>query len=150
MTVQEFLAEKKVPFEVLEHEETFDAQHMAHAIHVSGHHVAKTVLLRAGEDYVVAVLPASLNLDLDKAAELVGVDNVELATEVEISEKCPDCEMGALPPFGSQYQMKTIFDESMTSDEEIVFEGTNHHESIRMNLGDFQKLEQPIVGSFSA
>ena len=152
MNIQEYLARKNIPFEVLEHSDTHDAQHMAHAVHVSGHHVAKTVLLRAGLDerYVVAVLPAPHTVDLDKAAEVLSVNEVELATEEEITERCPDCEVGALPPFGSKYNLKTIFDESLTSTEEIVFEGTTHHESIRMNTDDYQALETPIIGRFSA
>ena len=152
MNIQEFLARKNIPFELLGHRDTHDAQHMAQAIHVSGHHVAKTVLLRADVDarYVVAVLPATHRVDLDKAAETLSVDDVALATEAEIAERCPDCEVGALPPFGSQYNLPTIFDQSLAADEEIVFEGTNHHESIRMKLSDYKELENPVVGSFSA
>ena len=71
MNIQEFLARKNIQFELLEHGDTYDAQHMAQAIHVSGHHVAKTVLLRANVDgqYVIAVLPATHAVDFDKAAE---------------------------------------------------------------------------------
>ena len=152
MKIQEFLAGKKIPFELLEHRDTYDAQHMAQAIHVSGHHVAKTVLLRAGEEdeYVVAIVPATHSVDFEKAAKTLSVSYVALATEAEIAERCADCEVGALPPFGSHYNMKTIFDESLNSDDEIVFEGSNHHESIRMKLDDYKSLEQPVIGSFSA
>ena len=72
-----------------------------------------------------------------------------MATEKEVTERCPDCEAGALPPFGSQYNMTTIFDESLADDEEIVFEGTTHHESIRMRLEDFKAVEHPLMGVFS-
>ena len=152
MNIQELLARKNIPFELLEHTDTFDTQHMAQAIHVSGHHVAKTVLLRGGVDnrYVIAVLPATRTVDFDKAAETLSGAEVVLATEAEIAERFPDCEVGALPPFGSRYNMTTIFDQSLTSDEEIVFEGTSHHESIRMKLDDFKALEHPVIGSFSA
>ena len=152
MNIQEFLATKNVPFELIEHRDTFDAQHMAQAIHVSGHHVAKTVLLSAdgGAKYVVAVLPATHRVDLEKAAETLAVGNVALATESELANCCPDCEVGALPPFGSQYNLSTVFDQSLDGDDKIVFEGTNHHESIRMNLNDYKELEKPVVGAFSA
>lgn len=108
MIVSEYLKEKRVPFELIPHRETFDAQRMAQVLHVSGHEVAKTVLLKAdrGFVYVVAVLPANRNIDLDRASQMLGGGKLELATESEISQHCPDCEVGALPPFGSQYDMK--------------------------------------------
>ena len=74
---------------------------------------------------------------------------VELATEIEIAEHCTDCEMGALPPFGWKYGMETLVDESLTKDEEIVFEGNTHRESVRMKYADFYRLAAPLVGSFS-
>jgi Ala-tRNA(Pro) deacylase len=151
MKVQDYLRESHVAFEVLEHEPTYDAQHMAHAVHVHGRDVAKTVLLRAdhGYRYVVAVLPATHRLDLEKVGALLGGAKAELATEMEIGEHCPDCEFGALPPFGDKWGMKTIVDESLTKDEEIVFEGNTHQESIRMKYADFRRLAEPVVGSFA-
>jgi Ala-tRNA(Pro) deacylase len=151
MKVQEYLRERDVPFEVMEHEPTYDAQHMAHAVHVHGQEVAKTVLLRAnhGYSYVVAVLPATHRINLRKVSKMLGDAEIELATEIEISEHCPDCEFGALPPFGWKYGMKTIVDESLTKDEEIVFEGNTHAEAIRMKYSDFYRLAEPLVGSFA-
>ncbi len=151
MNVQEFLTQRKIPFEILPHRETYDAQRMAQAVHVSGHHVAKTVLLRVGQpsEYVVAVLPASHNIDFVRARQAFDNNDVELATETEISEHCPDCEIGALPPFGSQFDMKTVVDESLCADEEIVFEGHSHSEAIRMKYADFSRLERPEVISLS-
>ena len=151
MNIQQYLQQEDVPFEVLEHEPTYDAQHMAQAVHVSGYEVAKTVLLRAnhGYKYVVAVLPAPHRIDFKKASEILGGAELELATEIEIAEHCPDCEIGALPPFGWKYGMKTIVDESLTQDEEIVFEGNSHHEAIRIHYADFHRLAEPLVGSFT-
>ncbi len=149
MNVAEFLKQKDVPFELIPHRDTYDAQRMAQSLHVPGREVAKTVLLRAnGKSYVVAVLPATKHIDLERAAEAVD-GNVELATEIEIAEHCPDCEIGALPPFGSQYGMQTIVDDDLTKDERIVFEGNTHHEAIRMTFADFQRLEEPKVASFA-
>jgi Ala-tRNA(Pro) deacylase len=149
MNIQEFLARRNVPFEVLEHRQTFDAQRMAEAVHVSGYHVGKTVMLRTdGPDhFVVAVIPASHHLDIDKAREAIGCEKVELATENEITQRCLDCEVGALPPFGSQYAMKTIIDETLANEDDIVFEGTTHTEAVKMNYDNFRKLEEPVVAS---
>jgi Ala-tRNA(Pro) deacylase len=151
MKVRDYLRDSDVAFEVFVHEPTYDAQHMAQAVHVSGYEVAKTVLLRVdhGASYAVAVLPATHRIDLEKAGELLGGASVELATEIEIAEHCPDCEIGALPPFGSKYGMRTIVDEALTHDDEIVFEGNTHRESIRMKFSDFERLADPKVGSFA-
>ena len=151
MKVREYLSDERVPFDVVYHHDTYDAQRMAETLHVPGSEVAKTVLLRAdhGYAYIVAVLPATKRIDFAKAAKVLGGSHLELATEMEIAEHCPDCELGALPPFGSEYGMKTIVDMSLIGDEEIYFEGDSHHESIRMRFEDYRRLEQPIVASFA-
>lgn len=151
MNVQEFLSDKQVRFQALPHREVYDAQRLAQELHTPGREVAKTVLLRADHAfvYVVAVLPATKTIDFDKVSAALGGSEIELATELEIKEHCPDCEIGTLPPFGSQYGMKTLVEESLTEDEEIVFEGNNHHEAIRMRYEDFQRLEEPLVARFA-
>ena len=151
MKVPQFLKERNVEFDLIPHRDTYDAQRMAATIHVSGRDVAKTVLLRANGEYtyIVAVLPANKAIDFDQASQMLGESKLKLATEVEISQHCPDCEIGALPPFGSQYGMTTMVDESLIKDEEIVFEGNTHHEAIRMKLQDFRHIEEPLVGRFA-
>ena len=151
MKVQELLQERDVSFEVTPHRATYDAQRMAQALHVHGQDVAKTVLLRAngGYRYIVAVLPATKRIDLELAGGALGGSKLELATELEIAEHCPDCEIGALPPFGSEYGMKTLVDESLCEDEEIVFEGNTHEEAIRMKFSDYRQLEQPLIVRFA-
>jgi Ala-tRNA(Pro) deacylase len=123
-------------------------------LHIPGRDVAKTVLLRAnldgGRQFVVAVLPATKQIDFDRAAQLIHGGKLQLATEVEIGEHCPDCEFGVLPPFGSRYGMKTIVDSSLAEDEEIWFEGNTHNEAVRMKFDDFQQLEKPQVGPFAS
>jgi Ala-tRNA(Pro) deacylase len=149
MNVQDYLQEQGVHYHVLSHSETYDAQRMSQALHTSGHHVAKTVLLRCPlGHYAVAVLPASDAVDVVRAADALGVDHVELATETELASICNDCAVGALPPFGSQYDMKTLVDQPLTNDEYVLFEGNNHCEAIRMKYGDFARLEKPIVAEF--
>jgi Ala-tRNA(Pro) deacylase len=151
MNTAEFLKKRHVWCEVIPHHETFSAQRLAHELHVPGREVAKTVLLRAngGYEYFVAVLPANKSLDLKRTSEVLGGASIGLAGEEEIAEHCPDCEVGALPPFGSQYDMKTLVDESLTEDEEIVFEGNTHHEAIRMKFRDFQHVEEPTIAQIA-
>ena len=148
MNVQEFLRHRDVPYEVIAHDATFDAQRMSHAVHESGHHVAKTVLLRSPEDdFIVAVLPASDSVDFVRAGKALGISHTELASESQLSQHCADCEVGALPPFGSQYNMQTVIDQRLTEDPEIVFEGNNHNETIKMKYADYARLEDPLVAS---
>jgi Ala-tRNA(Pro) deacylase len=151
MNVADFLESQQVDFSVVPHQETFDAQRMANVLHVSGNDVAKTVLVRAngGFSYLVVVLPASKQIDMSRLSHMIGDSKVELATELEIGEHCPDCEFGALPPFGSQYGMRTVVDRGLAGDKEIVFEGNNHHEAIRMRFEDFRRIESPLVGDFA-
>lgn len=150
MNVAEFLKRERIDFQLLPHRDTYDAQRMAQSLHISGRHVAKTVLLRVnhGESFVVAVLPANRAVDFELASQLLG-GRVELASEREMAEHCTDCEVGVLPPFGSQYDMRTVLDRCLTEDEEIVFEGNTHHEAYRMLCDDFCRIEKPLIGDLS-
>jgi Ala-tRNA(Pro) deacylase len=147
MNVQQFLSESHVPYQVLKHQPTGDAQHMAHALHVAGEKVAKTVLLSAnhGYRYVTAVVPATQQIDFDVASRSFGDADLRLASEAEVSVVCPDCEPGVLLPFGSQYGVKTLVDSALEKADEIVFEGNRHQESIRMKFADFCRLESPLI-----
>lgn len=151
MNIQELLTEKDVRYETIVHRNVYDAQRLAQELHTPGRQVAKTVLLRADHAYayIVAVLPATKTVDFEKVSEALGGAKIELATEIEIKDHCPDCEMGTLPPFGSQYAMKTLVEESLTTGEEIIFEGNNHHEAVRMSYADFHRVEEPIVARFA-
>jgi Ala-tRNA(Pro) deacylase len=151
MNLAEYLEEQRVQFRILPHQETFDALHLAEAVHVPGRTVAKTVLLRLDHGYrhAVAVLPSTHLVDLEAISRMVGGAHIELATELEIAQHCPDCEFGSLPPFGTMYGMETLIDESLLDAEELVFEGNTHHEAIRMSTVDFLRLENPLAGNFA-
>jgi Ala-tRNA(Pro) deacylase len=151
MNLQDYLRQQRVAFHVLSHPDTFDSLRLAEAVHVPGRMVAKTVLLRLdhGFRFAVAVLPATHLVDLDAVSQMVGGAHTELATEIEIGQRCPDCEFGSLPPFGTMYDLETLLDESLLEAEELVFEGNSHHEAIRMTSIDFLRLESPLFGSFA-
>ncbi len=151
MTMKHFLQRRHVPFETIAHPAAFDAQHLAQAVRTPGREVAKTVLLRADHNYssIVAVLPATHRIDFEALSEFLGGTSIELATEIEIAERCPDCEFGVLPPFGTHYGAKTIVDESLTRDEFITFESDSHTEAIRMKYADYYEFEHPLVAKFA-
>jgi len=149
MRLDEMLTERHVHFERLRHRPTFTANRMAQTLHVPGKEVAKSVLLRAGFGYVLAVLPATHQVDLRRVREELGEEQVELASEREVEQLFPDCEPGAHPPFGSLYNIRTLMDGSLAGDKEIVFEGQNHEEAYRMSFQDYEALEHPVKGYFA-
>jgi len=149
MNVQQFLQDRHIPFRALAHAPTYDAQHLADVMDVPGREVAKTVLLRADDGFALAVLPATRTVNMAAAAGALGAQHVELASEGECGERFADCELGALPPFGSQYGLRVMMDRSLLEDDEIVFEGNSHREALRMKLKDYQTIEQPLVAEFS-
>jgi len=149
MNVHEFLRRHKVDYELLYHTPTYDAQRLAQAVAESGYHVAKTVLLKSDADYLLALVPATHTIDLADARLLLRADYLELASEEELAKRFPDCETGAIPPFGSHYGITTLVDESLSESEEIVFEGNTHDEAIRMRFDDYFELEKPVVTHLS-
>jgi Ala-tRNA(Pro) deacylase len=148
MKIDEMLTSRHVPFEKLHHSVAYTANRVAQALHVPGREMAKSVLLRAGQGYVLAVLPATHRVDVDRVKHELGED-VEMAGESEMEVLFPDCERGAIPPFGSLYHVRTIVDESLAEDEKIVFEAQSHEEAIRMTYRDYENIEHPVKGQFA-
>jgi Ala-tRNA(Pro) deacylase len=149
MRLDDLLTSRRIPFERLHHRPAFTSRRVAQILHVPDAEVAKTVLLRTGHGYLVAVLPADRQVDLDKVRHFLADDWVEVATEAEMDRVFPDCERGAMPPFGSLYHLDTLVDESLAEDEKIVFEAQTHEEAIRMTYRDFESLEHPHKGCFA-
>jgi len=146
--IEEYLRNKGVGFEVIRHERAYTAQETAATEHVSGHLFAKTVIVHDGEKFHMLVLPASHAVDFKKAGELVG-KKVRLATEDEMTPLFSECELGAEPPFGSLYHMKTLVDNMLAGAEAIVFRAGTHEKTIKMRYADYVTLENPAVGSFA-
>jgi Ala-tRNA(Pro) deacylase len=149
MNLDEVLTQRHVPHERLHHRPTYTANRMAQVLHVPGKEVAKSVLLRSGQGYVLAVLPATHYVDLERLRAELGEERLEMASEKEMDQIFPDCERGALPPFGSFYHVPTVVDESLTGDEAIVFEGQTHEDAIRMTYRDYEALEHPVKRRFA-
>jgi Ala-tRNA(Pro) deacylase len=149
MNIKAYLNSRRVDFKVYQHDETADAQHLAQSLHVPGGNIAKTVLLRAngGFKYLLLVLPAAEQLDLSKVSKAIGGAQIHLATESEIANCCPDCELGILPPFGSRINAETLVDESLSKHADLFFQGDSHCEAIRLRYQDFCRIEHPMVVS---
>jgi len=148
--LREFLDSQKVPYEVLSHRQAFTAQEVAAAQHVSGLELAKVVLLRCGREFIMAVLPAPYLVDLDRAAAALGKPNLALATEPEFKGLFPQCEPGAMPPFGNLYDLPVYVDQTLSRDAEIVFNAGTHTQTVKMKYADFARVVRPKVASFAA
>jgi len=147
-SLKSFLDENQIPYSVLTHTTAYTAQAAAATMQISGKELAKSVVLWAGEEMILAVLPAPNHVRLEKLAAEVG-NSVRLATEQEFSSLFPDCELGAMPPFGSLYNLPTYVDESLAADEAIVFNAGTHRDAIRMRYDDFVRVAKPRVCSFT-
>jgi Ala-tRNA(Pro) deacylase len=144
----EFLNQSKVRYEVLHHPEAFTAQELAAIEHVKGKNHAKVVIVKAGEQKLMVVLPADRRVDLEKLDKVLGKRTM-LATEAEFKALFPDCAVGAMPPFGKLYGLPTYVDRSLTTDERIVFAAGTHTDAVRMNYGDYARLAQPQIGDWA-
>src|SRR5262249_40150821 len=96
------LNENNVQYEILHHSEAVTAQRIAQAEHVKGRHQAKVVMVKAGDQHLMMVLPADHHIDLEKVEKTVG-EPVSLAKENEFESLFPDSAIGAMPPFGNLY-----------------------------------------------
>ncbi len=142
------LDENQIPYAVLTHTTAYTAPGAAATMQISGKELAKSVVLWAGEEMILAVLPAPNHVRLEKLATEVG-KSVRLATEQEFSSLFPDCELGAMPPFGSLYNLPVYVGESPAADEAIVFNAGTHRDAIRMRYDDFLRVAKPQVCSFA-
>ena len=148
--LREYLDKQKAPYEVLAHRQAFTAQEVAEAQHVHGAELAKVVMLRSGPQFIMAVLPAPQRVDLDRARAAIGKPDIVLATEAEFEGLFPQCEAGAMPPFGNLYGLPVFVDQTLTRDETIVFNAGTHTQTVKMKYADFARLVQPKVCSFVA
>ena len=142
--LETLLEESGAAYEVIDHPLAFTAQEEAAASHVSGRHWAKTVAVFVDGEPALAVLPATRMLDVDKLKALVGTDRVEIAREAEFQGLYPDCDLGAMPPFGVLYGQRTFVDEGLREEELIAFHAGDHRTAIEMSYTDFERLAEPI------
>lgn len=147
--VKDFLDTNHVHYNSITHPTSYTAQGTAAYAHVSGNELAKTVMVKADAQLAMAVVPASAQLDLSAFRQLTRAKSVALAAEIEFEVKFPDCDLGAMPPFGNLYGVPVYVDERLTEDADIAFNAGTHNELVRMRYDDFERLVNPIVGRFA-
>jgi Ala-tRNA(Pro) deacylase len=148
MCVGDYLLEQRIAFERLPHPPAYSAQKRAKYLRLSGEEVAKAVLLSGPSGYLLAVLPATHQVDTKALAVQLG-GAVRLANGRDIAKVFSDCEWGVVPPFGARYGIPTLLDDAIASESRIVLETHSQFEAVRMLCRDFERVEKPRRLSFS-
>jgi Ala-tRNA(Pro) deacylase len=147
--LENYLRENQVRFEEHHHPRAVSAQEVAASEHVPGRMLAKTVMVLADREMVMLALPATYQVDLEKAAAALGVDEARLAEEEEFADSFLDCEVGAMPPFGNLYGVPVYVEKTLAEDETIVFRSGTHTETMSVSYSDFERLVEPTVAQFA-
>ena len=147
--LKSYLDENKIAYITITHSQAFTSQQIAASAHIKGKDFAKTVIIKAHGKFAMAVLPANNHVDFNLLKEITGFEDVSLGSEPEFRNMFPDCEVGAMPPFGNLYGMEVFVSPQIAEEKEILFNGGNHAELIRMDYKDFEHLVQPKVLKFS-
>jgi len=146
----EFLDKHKTQYEVISHSLAYTAQEIAASAHIPGKKLAKTVIVQIDGSTIMAVLPASYRIDFKLLKKAIGASKLELLREEEFKDLFPDCDIGAMPPFGNLYDMQVLVAESLAEEEEIAFNAGSHSELIKMAYKDYEELVKPKVMKFSS
>ena len=147
--LKQFLDESQVKYVSITHSKAYTAQEVAASAHVSGRAMAKVVIVELDGEMAMAVLPANKKVVLQDLRDITGSEQVQFASETNFQSRFPDCEIGAMPPFGNLYDMEVFVAESLAENEEIAFNAGSHEEIIKLSYMDFERLVKPNVLSFT-
>ena len=147
--LREHLDSHLVKYVVIQHSRAYTMQEVASATHIPGKELAKTVIVEIDGRLAMAVLPASQTVELEQLRDSLGAQRVTLAREDVFRDRFPECEPGAMPPFGNLYEMDVYVADTLAEDEEIGFNAGSHTELVRMSYRDFDRLVQPRILRFA-
>ena len=147
--LKSFLDSNHVKYKTISHSPEYTAQEIAASAHIPGKDLAKTVIVKVDGEFAMAVLPATTHLSLSRLRKAAGAGDAEIASEDEFEKLFPDCELGAMPPFGNLYDMPVYAAEQLTEDEVIAFNAGSHSELVQLAYEDFDKLVHPKVAPLS-
>ena len=149
-SLKQYLDGNRVKYVTIKHSPAFTAMEVAAAAHVPGKELAKTVIVKLDGRMAMAVLPASHRIVFDMLTQATGTRRAELTDEREFAALFPECEPGAMPPFGNLYGMDVLVADTLAEDKEIAFNACSHSELVRMPYTEFARLAQPKVLKFTA
>jgi Ala-tRNA(Pro) deacylase len=147
--LKDYLEKNQVRYEVGVHERVYTSQEIAAAMHVPGKELTKVIMVKADGKMVMLVLPASYRVETKKLKKVFQCKRLRIAKEKDFEELFPDCEIGAMPPFGNLYNLEVWVDQILTEDEFIVFQAGSHVETLKIKYNDYAQLVNPKVGDFS-
>jgi Ala-tRNA(Pro) deacylase len=147
--LKKFLDSNQVKYVSIIHSPAYTAQEVAQSLHIPGRAMAKVVIIELDGKMAMAVLPATRKVVAQDLRELTGCDDVKFASEKEFKSRFPDCEVGAMPPFGNLYDMEVFASEELAMNREIAFNAGSHVEVIRMGYEEFERLVKPKVLAFT-
>lgn len=147
--LKQFLDDRGVKYISIEHSPAYTASVVARSAHISGSDFGKTVIVKIEDEMAMVVLPAPRKIVLSELRELLGSERVELATESEFIDRFPDCELGAMPPFGHLYGMRVYLEHTLTKYPEIAFNAGTHREVVKMSMLDYLHYAEPVVLDFA-
>jgi Ala-tRNA(Pro) deacylase len=143
--LKEFLDSQGIKYVSISHSLAYTAQGTAALAHIPGKDLAKTVIVQLDGSPVMAVVQANHHVDTQLLKKATGAKVVDLASEAKFADKFPDCEAGAMPPFGNLYNMKVFVDEKISHEKQIAFNAGSHRELIQLSWADYQSLVQPQI-----
>jgi Ala-tRNA(Pro) deacylase len=147
--IKSMLEQRGVAFEEMHHREVFTAQEVAQSEHISGHRLAKVVVVIADSRPIELVIPASRRIVLERLQRMLGAREVRLATEAEMNQVFNDVDTGAIPALRHWKDVEVIMDESMKVEGEIVLQGGTHQDTVRLAFSDWYNMVQPKVAAFT-
>lgn len=147
--LEAYLRASQVPFEAHPHQPAYTAQAVAEREHIPGQLMVKVVVVVADGELAMLALPTSRRADLARVAELLDAREVRLATEGELSLAFPDCEIGAMPPFGGMYGLPVYVDRSLEGEHRVFFQDGTHTGAMSVSYADFRRLAAPVVAEFT-
>lgn len=139
-TLQDYLAERQIAYEVLPHTRTVTSATTAQAAHLPGRSVAKAVVVEDERGYVLAVVPATARVQLPRLERELHRSGLHLASEPELGKLFPDCELGAVPALGQAYGLPTIVEEELAAQPDVFFEAGDHRHLVHVSQGEFSRL----------
>ncbi len=147
--LKDFLDKHRVKYVVITHSQAYTSQEIAMSALMPGKELAKTVMIKFDGRMVMAILPSGYKVDIDLLREATGAGKIELASEKEFQGMFPECEIGAMPPFGNLYGMDVFVEKSLTGNKTIAFNAGSHTELVKLAYKDFKELVEPTVIKFS-
>ncbi len=150
LRLRQFLDSYNIKYVIISHSVAYTAEAIAGLTHIPGKEIAKTVIVKIDDALAMAVVSASQHVDLELLKVATKAQTVVLAAEHEFRGRFPDCETGAMPPFGNLYGMRVFADESLSRDKEIAFNAGSHRELVRLAWEDFERMVEPKLLKLAA